>query len=84
MSGMVGAVGQVGVARQATRLYDTQKVYGERLKSYTTAQPVVQGQVDAVNISRAAATSFVLHRAVAEEAKPLAYGNPRVDNNRKR
>ena len=81
---MIGAVGQVGVTRQATRLYDTQKIYGERLKTYGSAQPVVQGQADAVNISRAASTSFMLHHAVSEEAKPLAYGNPRVDNNRKR
>lgn len=81
---MVGAMGQVGVVRQATRLYDTQKVYGERLKTYTSVQAVVQGQVDAVNISRAASTSFMLHHTVAEEAKPLAYPNPRVDNNRRR
>ncbi len=81
---MIAVVQQAGVARQATRLYDTQKLYGERMKAYVPPQPVVQGQADAVNISRAAATSFVLHRAVAEEAKPLAYGNPRVDNNRKR
>lgn len=84
MSVMIGGVGPVNAARQAVRLYDTQKVYGERLKTYASAQPVVQGQADAVSISRAASTSFVLHRAVAEEALPLAYGNPRVDNNRKR
>ncbi len=84
MNGMVAVVGQVGVVRQATRLYDAQKVYGERMKTYASPQPVVQGQVDAVNISRAASTSFMLHHAVVEEAKPLAYGNPRIDNNRKR
>lgn len=84
MSGMIGAVGQVGVVRQATRLYDTQKLYGERLRTYASAQTVVQGQVDAVKISHAASTSFMLHHAVAEEADKLSYPNPRVDNNRKR
>lgn len=81
---MIGAVGQVGAVRQASRLYDTQKLYGERLRTYATAQTVVQGQVDAVNISRAASTSFMLHHAVADEADKLSYPNPRIDNNRKR
>ncbi len=82
---MVPGVGAVGAVKQATRLYDTQKVYGERLRTYAAERPpVVQAQADAVTISRHASMSFELHRAVAEEAKPFAYGNPRVDNNRKR
>lgn len=81
---MIGVLGQVGVVRQATRLYDTQKFYGDRLKTYATTQTVVQGQVDAVNISRAATTSFALHHAVAEETDKFSYPNPRIDNNRKR
>ncbi len=81
---MIAVVGQAVAARQASRLYDTQKLYGERMKASVSAQPVIQGQADAVNISRAATTSFVLHHAVAEETRPLAYGNPRIDNNRKR
>lgn len=69
-----------GQVQRASRLYDQQKVYGERLQSFKTERPVLQAQVDGVSISRAAMQSHETHRTVMAESKPISYRNPRVDN----
>ncbi len=74
-------VSQVGRVTKATALYDTQKVYGDRLKSYKQENPpVLQMQTDAITISTVAAQSLAVHRKVKDERRPIAYSNPRTDN----
>ena len=69
--------------KRATAVYDTQKLYGERIKAFKQeGPPVVQGQADMLTISQAGTQSLAMNRPLKEEKKPLTYSNPRLDNNR--